>query len=84
MTFATNKHKNPDSDEKYHAIALGAIHDELSSATYSTLLELFVDILSEVKDSSVDDIMACLSKCREDLNDHVRALVVSAYRCARF
>jgi hypothetical protein len=54
MTFTTNKYKNPDLDKNYRAIALGAICDELSSATYSTVQELFIDTLSKIRDSSVD------------------------------
>jgi hypothetical protein len=84
MTFTTNKYKNPDLDKNYHAIALGAICDELSSATYSTVQELFIDTLSKIRDSSVDELEAYLTKFQGDIHDHVLTLMVSAYRCACF
>jgi hypothetical protein len=81
MTFTTNKYKNLDLDKNYHVIALKAIIDE---PTYSTILELFINTLSEIRDSSVDELEACLTKCQGDICDHVLTLMVSAYRCARF
>ncbi|KIM89366.1 hypothetical protein PILCRDRAFT_2592 [Piloderma croceum F 1598] len=51
MDFTTNKYKDPDSQENYHAITLRAIHDQLLSATHSTILELFVNTLSVIRDS---------------------------------
>jgi hypothetical protein len=81
-TFATNKYKNPAN----YSTALVAICDELSSAIYSTILEHFLDTLTEIRDSSasVDELKVYLTKRQGDIEGHAMSLIVSAYRCARF